>query len=146
MCDVRGSGWWDQLFGQAHKSLGLLPTRENIMFRKTPITTARNTAADAVTNSTATGTTDTGADVSTTDNDIVGAPLANPAPARTSKIDGVIALLSRPDGATLGELVDATGWQPHSARAALTGLKNKGHAIARDKRGDASCYRITKSA
>ena len=41
-------------------------------------------------------------------------------------------------------MVKATGWLPHTTRAALTGLKKKGHTIQRDKRGDVTCYRITK--
>ena len=37
---------------------------------------------------------------------------------------------SRPEGASLAELVAATGWQAHSVRGALAGsLKRKGHAI-----------------
>ena len=67
------------------------------------------------------------------------------APCET-KIGKVIALLERDEGATLDEMMQSTGWLPHTTRAALTGLKKKGHAIERDKRGDASCYRITKSA
>jgi predicted transcriptional regulator len=59
-----------------------------------------------------------------------------------TKIASVIALLERKSGATLVELSDATGWQPHSIRAALTGLKKKGHAIARTNRGAETCYRI----
>ena len=47
---------------------------------------------------------------------------------------------------TLDELVKATGWLPHTTRAAMTGLKKKGQTIERDKRGEVSCYRITKSA
>ena len=66
------------------------------------------------------------------------------APRRQTKIGGVIARLEREQGATLDELVKATGWLPHTTRAALTGLKKKGHTIQRDKRGDVTCYRITK--
>ena len=68
---------------------------------------------------------------------------------RETKINKVVALLKRNQGATLDDLVKATGWLPHTARAAMTGLKKKkkkGHTIGRDKRGEASCYRITKSA
>ena len=68
------------------------------------------------------------------------------APKRETKIDKVIALLKRKQGATLDEMVKATGWLPHTTRAAITGLKKKGHTIERDKRGELSCYRITKSA
>jgi hypothetical protein len=45
----------------------------------------------------------------------------------------VLALLSRDQGASLGEITAATGWQPHSARAALTGLRQSGHAISRTR-------------
>jgi hypothetical protein len=68
------------------------------------------------------------------------------APPRTTKISQVIALLERNQGATLDEMVKATGWLPHTTRAALTGLKKKGHTIERDKRGDVTCYRITRNA
>ncbi len=66
-------------------------------------------------------------------------------PARDSKIARVIALLNRKEGATLAEMMEATGWQPHSSRAALTGLKKKGHTIERSKREDVTCYRIVKA-
>lgn len=68
------------------------------------------------------------------------------APKRETKIGKIIALLKRKQGATLDEMVAATGWLPHPTRAAMTGLKKKGHMIERDKRGEVSCYRITKSA
>lgn len=63
-----------------------------------------------------------------------------------SKIGKVVALLGREQGATLQEMTAATGWQPHTMRAALTGLRKKEHAIERSLRGEASCYRIKASA
>lgn len=45
----------------------------------------------------------------------------------------VISLLQGDGGATLNKLVEATGWLPHTTRAALTGLRKKGNAIARTK-------------
>ena len=42
-----------------------------------------------------------------------------------SKQDSVIALLRRPEGATLDNLVKATGWQPHSVRGFLAGTVRK---------------------
>lgn len=63
--------------------------------------------------------------------------------APTTMIDMVIVLLRRGDGATLEELNTATGWQPHSTRAALTGLRKKGHVIEKSKRDVVTCYRIT---
>ncbi len=71
---------------------------------------------------------------------------ATSTPPRSTKIGTVIELLRRTDGATLEELTGATGWQPHSARAVLTGLRKKGHVIEKSKRRDVTCYRITESA
>ena len=64
----------------------------------------------------------------------------------TTKIASVIALLESEQGATLAEMVKATGWLPHITRAALTGLKKKGHALSKGKRDDMTCYRIVKAA
>lgn len=50
-----------------------------------------------------------------------------------SKLEVVRSLLERPDGATLDELVSATGWQPHSVRAGMTGLRKQGLTITRSK-------------
>lgn len=44
---------------------------------------------------------------------------------KPSKLDAVIALLRRPEGVTLDEIVAATGWQRHSARGALAGAVKK---------------------
>ena len=65
------------------------------------------------------------------------------APRPGSKQALLVAMLSKPKGATLGQLVEATGWLPHTTRAALTGLRKRGFAIERapdDKLG--SIYRI----
>ena len=59
-----------------------------------------------------------------------------------SKIVQVNRLLERVEGATLAELVEATGWLPHTTRAALTGLKKKGKVITKRKRDDVTCYFI----
>ena len=62
------------------------------------------------------------------------------APPRATKASTVLALLGRAEGATVAELIAATGWLPHTTRAALTGLRKKGHAMTRGKRGDETCY------
>lgn len=67
-------------------------------------------------------------------------------PNPTTKIATVLGLLQRRGGATLDEIVAATGWLPHTTRAALTGLREKGHVIARERRDNVSCYRITEAA
>jgi hypothetical protein len=69
-------------------------------------------------------------------------PLPDAARARTKTAE-VLAMLTRDQGATLNELVESTGWLPHTTRAALTGLRKKGHAIERGKRGDVTCYTLT---
>jgi hypothetical protein len=71
---------------------------------------------------------------------------AAPQPERQSKTATLIALLQRDGGASSAELIEATGWLPHTTRAALTGLRKKGHLIERSKRGDDTCYRITAAA
>lgn len=63
-----------------------------------------------------------------------------------SKAATVVAMLQREEGATLAELAETTGWLPHTTRAALTGLRKKGHAIAKGKRADVTCYSIGKAA
>jgi hypothetical protein len=65
---------------------------------------------------------------------------------RVTKASTVVALLSQPTGATLPELITATGWLPHTTRAALTGLRKKGHTIVRYSRDGATCYRIDAGA
>ena len=70
------------------------------------------------------------------------APAVAAAAPRTSKASAVFALLQRDAGATMPELIEATGWLPHTTRAALTGLRKKGHAITRGKRGDVTCYTL----
>jgi hypothetical protein len=72
-------------------------------------------------------------------------PEASPPPApapRVSKTEQVLTLLRREDGATSAELIAATGWLAHTVRAALTGLRKKGHQVERSKRGTDTCYRI----
>ncbi|MCZ8107260.1 MAG: DUF3489 domain-containing protein [Burkholderiales bacterium] len=55
----------------------------------------------------------------------------------------IIAMLSRREGATLDDLIAATGWLPHTTRAALTGLRQKGLCLERSKsEGEPAVYRI----
>lgn len=65
-----------------------------------------------------------------------------PSPKADSKTAKVVALLSRKRGATLKDMVKATDWQEHSVRAALTGLRKKGHSIERSSAGSIHSYRI----
>jgi len=63
-----------------------------------------------------------------------------PAAKVGSKAARVVALLQRKEGASLEDLVSETGWQPHTTRAALTGLRKKGLAITSEKVDGARRY------
>jgi hypothetical protein len=67
------------------------------------------------------------------------------APARATKTPSkqqqLIALVLRDEGATLDQMIAATGWLPHTTRAALTGLKKKGYVISSDKVDGVRTYR-----
>jgi hypothetical protein len=68
----------------------------------------------------------------------------NAAQRSGSKQALIIGLLSREKGATLADITAATGWLPHTARAALTGLRQKGYALTSSREvGSARTYRIT---
>ena len=74
---------------------------------------------------------------------VVAAPVtARPGTKQALLID----LLQRKDGASITELTDATGWLPHTTRAALTGLRKRGLDISRDKIADVTRYSIAVAA
>jgi hypothetical protein len=70
--------------------------------------------------------------------------LAGPSdPRGGSKLAQVIELLQRDRGATIDELIAATGWLAHTTRAALTGLRKRGYLVAINRADDrGSFYRI----
>lgn len=64
-------------------------------------------------------------------------PVKAKVPKGESKLDKVIALLSRPQGATVQELMDATTWQQHTVRSTLSTLgKKRGYKIVSSKDED----------
>jgi hypothetical protein len=65
-------------------------------------------------------------------------------PREGSKLASVIALLRRPDGATIDVLTKATGWLPHTTRAAITGVRKRGYSVVLDRDVvGASVYRLS---
>lgn len=61
-----------------------------------------------------------------------------------SKLSTVITLLRRPNGASIDDVMKATGWQAHSVRGAISGTikKKQGLAVTSEKSGEVRVYRI----
>ena len=79
------------------------------------------------------------------------APTAPPAILQATKPPTkaalVEAMLLRSEGASLEDLCQATGWQPHSVRGAMAGaLKKRGLNITSDKVGGVRRYRASMPA
>ena len=74
-------------------------------------------------------------------------PAAEPA-TPAGKLGAIVALLSRPEGASLQAMQDATGWQPHSLRGAIAGSLKKKHGlvVTSEKTEAGRIYRIAKGA
>lgn len=62
-----------------------------------------------------------------------GKPVAR---EKTTKLARVIAMLRQPEGTTIEAIAEATGWQAHSVRGALSGTikKKLGHTIKSERR------------
>jgi len=65
------------------------------------------------------------------------------APRAGSKQALIVDMLSKEQGVTIDALIKATGWLPHTTRAALTGLRKRGFAVERIPHAPrVSLYRI----
>ncbi|MGJ8557103.1 MAG: DUF3489 domain-containing protein [Sulfitobacter geojensis] len=64
--------------------------------------------------------------------------------SRTTKKDQLIKLLGTKTGADIKSLSEKLGWQQHTTRAAMSGLRKAGYEVAREKavKGGASNFRI----
>jgi hypothetical protein len=83
------------------------------------------------------------------------APGAPRKPREGTKQETVLALLRRDEGATIAQIIEATGWQSHTVRGFLAGLKRKGITVEvlerirqvgpnkEGAKGSYSIYRIT---
>ncbi|MBT2134639.1 DUF3489 domain-containing protein [Croceibacterium sp. LX-88] len=71
---------------------------------------------------------------------------ASLAPNPASKAMRITLLMQRPEGASLDEMVAETSWLPHTVRAALTGLRKKGHKIAKSKVDEVTRYTIAPAS
>ncbi len=72
-------------------------------------------------------------------------PKATPRTRENSKQAEVIKMLKRPEGATIGQICAATGWQAHTVRGAFAGAfkKKLGLTLTSDKQqGGERIYRV----
>jgi hypothetical protein len=75
-----------------------------------------------------------------------GEGTSTPAPPRPSgKLGAVLDAVGAEQGATLSELVTATGWLPHTTRAALTGLRKRGFPVHLAERDGRKAYRLAEA-
>ena len=68
-----------------------------------------------------------------------------PLPTRQTKLATLLELISKNGGSSLDELAAATGWLPHTVRAAVTGLRKRGHIIRCERVDGVSRYQIGSS-
>jgi len=75
-------------------------------------------------------------------------PAPEPDAKGRSKQDAVIAMLRRPEGATVDEVASATGWQRHTVRGVFSGTLKKrlGLSVASAKEERGRVYRIAEPA
>lgn len=66
--------------------------------------------------------------------------------AKPKRQEQLSKLLKRKSGATILQIQSAFGWQPHTARAALSTLRKAGTAIERSDTDKGSVYRIVSEA
>ena len=67
---------------------------------------------------------------------------ANQRPASTKRAK-LIAMLERPEGASVAEIGQRLGWLPHTVRAAITGLRKADREVTRSNNADnRSIYRL----
>uniref|UniRef100_UPI0011847083 DUF3489 domain-containing protein n=1 Tax=Elioraea rosea TaxID=2492390 RepID=UPI0011847083 len=57
------------------------------------------------------------------------APKASRGPRVGTKNEAVLTLLRRDDGASIAQIIEATGWAPHTVRGYLAGLKKRGIGV-----------------
>lgn len=62
---------------------------------------------------------------------------------RPTKQSLVLDLMRTEGGVPLSAIMAATGWQAHTVRAALTGLRKQGHCIVRGKVEGETRYAVT---
>lgn len=69
---------------------------------------------------------------------------ATPETKAASKTDILVAMLTRPEGATVAAMAEATGWMTHSVRGFMAGTlrKRTGKAVTSEKTDGGRIYRL----
>jgi Protein of unknown function (DUF3489) len=67
---------------------------------------------------------------------------AKPKSTKVTRPAQLHKLLTRKSGATIAQIQNAFGWQPHTARAAISGLRKRGETVQRSDAAKGSVYRI----
>lgn len=67
-------------------------------------------------------------------------------PRPDSKMAQDLHLLRQQEGVALADLGELTGWQPHSIRAALSGLRKRGYVVEHAIRDGAARYYLLGAA
>ena len=63
----------------------------------------------------------------------------------TGKLGRVLNAVAATRGASLNKLLELTGWQPHTARAALTRLRQRGFAVGLRETADRKAYHLAEA-
>ena len=64
------------------------------------------------------------------------------APRAHSKSERLLTLLCTGSGVSLEDMIEATGWQAHTVRAAMTGLRKRGYLITRHIEGNTTVWSV----
>lgn len=68
------------------------------------------------------------------------------APRANTKNQRLLGMLTTGTGASLEEMVEATGWQSHTVRAAMTGLRKRGYEVERHTEGTTTVWSVKARA
>lgn len=120
------------------------------MTKPTPSTRSRKTGPAGAPQSSPPPTKDVAVNPATGGvSDAVPSKTVTPPPkGPTGKLGVVVALLARPEGATVTQISAATDWQAHSVRGAMAGALKKKHGltIRSEPAEGGRVYRLGESA
>jgi uncharacterized protein DUF3489 len=82
----------------------------------------------------------------TSDQDLRKADKPESAKKKTTRHAQLRKLLSRKTGASVAQIQKAFGWQPHTARAAISAQRKAGRDVTRSDTDKGPVYRIVEQA